>query len=132
MKLKLIPVSKAKTALGLLGDVKRAILQEPKRADMTTYTDRIHPEEGGPACGTVGCVAGWISLLAGQGYVDDAAPAKKLLGYGLNYYTVGENDYVFNEGYGDDCVITDPGTPEHAEAVVDRILVKVGTLQGDE
>src|SRR5687768_12958898 len=68
-----MPVSKAKTAYGLLGEVRQIILDEPKRYDQSCwlmndddifrfkYGDAV--EENIPACGTVGCVAGWVVAL---------------------------------------------------------------------
>lgn len=38
------------------------ILEEPKRLEMSAYLIREREEEGGPACGTVGCIAGWARL----------------------------------------------------------------------
>lgn len=119
---KLIPLSKAKTAYGLLRDVQKAIASEPKRANMGTFTETLSPAEGGPACGTVGCFAGWVSLLAGQGMISNDIGARKLLGYDLNYHFGGSGSgYVFNSGSGDACVHFQSGTPEHARAVVQRI-----------
>lgn len=63
-----MPVSKAKTAYGLLSEIRRLILEEPKRYDQTdTVTflsngDDFYPQPR-PACGTVGCVAGWTCVL---------------------------------------------------------------------
>lgn len=124
---RLIRLSKAKTAYGLLRDVQKAIIEEPRRANMGVYTCKLNPDTDpyAPACGTVGCVAGWISLLSGQGRVDDDIPARKLLdpkGDVLDLNTVGPyRNYVFNGGEGDACNRTTPGTPEHAGAVVQRI-----------
>jgi len=134
----LIPRSSAKTTLGLLRAVKRAILEEPKRVNMGVYTCKLRPETTysyqAPACGTVGCFAGWVSILAGQGLVDDDAPAKALLGEDLDYtfkaYSYRHNHFgelvrdtenVFNSGSGDACSDTRPGTRAHAKAVVARI-----------
>jgi hypothetical protein len=126
----LIRLSKAKTAYGLLRDVQKAVREEPRRANMGTFTDKVDPEAyNAPACGTVGCVAGWISILGGQGMVDDDAPARRLLGDEVKYhftrgsleFNEGGYHYVFNGGSGDACAQTAPGTPEHAAAVVDRI-----------
>jgi len=122
-----IPRSRAKTAWGLLKDVRKAILEEPLRVDMGQVVGKLDPDDGGPACGTVGCLAGWTLLLAGKKYtirVDWESAVEKLLGNhdAVNYYTAGYNGaYVFNSGDGDDCHITDPGTQEHADAVVDRL-----------
>lgn len=132
MKLAPIPTSKAKTAWGLLQDVKRAILKEPKRANMQCYVDTQLPKDGGPACGTVGCFAGWVTLLSGykpRGHVRSDADdiARDILG-DCNYHTVGRVDpwlgragFVFNGGEGDACSHTEPGTAQHATAVVKRI-----------
>lgn len=76
MTTKALPKSKAKTAYGLLSEVRRLILAEPKRYDQTTYVARV----GGagrsadldaiglkrPDCGTVGCVAGWVATLKAE------------------------------------------------------------------
>lgn len=61
----LIPKSRAKTAYGLLSEVRRLILAEPKRYDQATYIAR-EPTwylKELPACGTIGCVAGWVATL---------------------------------------------------------------------
>lgn len=130
MALKPIEPSNATTAWGLLKDVRKEILQEPKRADMSVFVNTVYPRHGGPECGTVGCLAGWIVLKSGvrsrrsllslnfAGTVQDLA--EDLLGE-VNYWTVGKFNHVFNGGEGDDCEWTDPGTDEHARAVVERL-----------
>lgn len=121
-KLKQIPSSRAKTAWGLLQDVKRAIRDEPKRADMNVFTQKRDQEDGGPQCGTVGCIAGWVSLLATGKRVNNEFPAIKLLGDDVEYQTVGDDcHHVFNAGFGDNCSTTKPGTRKHANAVIARI-----------
>lgn len=132
-RLKLIPLSRAKTAYGLVQEVKRAIIAEPKRAYMGTFAERVSPENGGPACGTVGCFAGWVCLLRGQYQPMDASiPASQILGgnrlYGgkidFSFVPFGGSDpvcHVFNSGGGDGCATTAPGTRAHARAVVARI-----------
>lgn len=130
MRLKAVPRSRAKTAWGLLQDVKRAILAEPKRANMYVFTDYVTPDEGGPACGTVGCFAGWTALLARKesktsltpNYHYNAYVARSILG-NLNYlFYRGDDSYsVFNMGAGDSCALTNPGTRAHARAVAARI-----------
>jgi hypothetical protein len=73
LKLEPVPRSTATTAYGLLGDVIEAIRQEPARLDMSDWITHFHeksiavPEEGGPACGTVACIAGWAVILARRG-----------------------------------------------------------------
>lgn len=67
------PQSKAKTAYGLLSEIRRLILAEPKRYDQTDtlfmngrdsrLACKMDPNRGYPKCGTVGCVAGWVVAL---------------------------------------------------------------------
>lgn len=83
-----MPTSRAKTAYGLLSDVKRVILAEPLRLDMgivclrgssLQFRDRV------PDCGTVGCIAGWALSLKGRTSNDEenhgnTRDAQELLG----------------------------------------------------
>jgi hypothetical protein len=68
--------SRAKTADGLLGEIERIILEEPKRynqhetlllekRDGDGTSDGLYEEEKVeyPSCGTIGCVAGWVVAL---------------------------------------------------------------------
>ena len=124
-RLQAIPRSKAKTAWGLCQDVIRAIKKEPKRADMAVFAASLLPQNGGPACGTIGCLAGWICLLAGKPSMRVSASAASHIidpeGQ-LHYYTAGrQNFYVFNSGDGDSCATTSPGSRAHAHAVVLRM-----------
>jgi hypothetical protein len=137
MKLKALPISKAKTAYGLLQDVKRAIFGEPKRVTMGCFIGRKDPDENGPACGTVGCFAGWVNILSGnRSHHADDFEARETLGEDLTYYlaragkkhdTVGatfemhDTFYVFNAGHGDDIHLLPQGTRRYAQAVVRRI-----------
>lgn len=74
-----IPTCRATTAYGWLSFVRQLILDEPKRYHQSTYIARRDgaghaddPEADGrqmfpgglPACGTVGCVAGWVATLS--------------------------------------------------------------------
>ncbi len=71
------PRSKAKNAYDLLDDVCKVILEEPKRYDQGDWIVSIASDYSTPAaavkcqtpypipaCGTIGCVAGWTALLA--------------------------------------------------------------------
>lgn len=66
-----MPTSRAKTAYGLLDEVKELILARPKRYDQERFIKRLNGTNGAdflkpsqaPACGTVGCVAGWVATL---------------------------------------------------------------------
>lgn len=63
--------SNAKTAYGLMSDIKAYILEEPKRVWMDAWLikgkRRISSQFGvdAPICGTVGCIAGNAVMLAG-------------------------------------------------------------------
>lgn len=46
----------------LLRAVKRAILEEPRRINMREGCKLVRGKNS-PACGTVGCIAGWAMLL---------------------------------------------------------------------
>jgi hypothetical protein len=49
----------------LLRKVAKYILAEPKRLDMNvTGIATLPDDEDAPKCGTVGCIAGWASVLA--------------------------------------------------------------------
>lgn len=91
-----VPTSKAKTAYGLLSEVRRLILAEPLRYDQGWWLSKrgkrnsYEPEKGFPSCGTVGCVAGWVVTLkrkkAREGQIQQAA--RQVLG--LDYETASE------------------------------------------
>lgn len=61
--------SNAKTAYGLMSDIKTYILEEPKRIWMGDWIIKGHIniqeifDTEGPACGTVGCIAGNAVVL---------------------------------------------------------------------
>lgn len=86
---KSIPKSRAKTAYGLLSEIRALILAEPKRYDQTTFIARENDAWSFvlglkmPACGTVGCVAGWVATLKGPrdfSYEDASMIAEDILG----------------------------------------------------
>ena len=60
-----MPKSKAKTAYGLLSEIRKLILAEPQRYDQKNWSwlGEELPSNRRPACGTVCCVAGWVSAL---------------------------------------------------------------------
>lgn len=49
--------------LELFDKVKKAITEEPKRLNIWDWQSRGYPEPVAPACGTVGCIAGWADIL---------------------------------------------------------------------
>jgi len=149
MLIKSLPKSNATTVLELLDDVKRAILEEPRRANMNYLAYKAHkgivpwscrlPQANGgvkyvhrdlpaPMCGTAGCFAGWVQLLVGktpeQTTRDWTEGAVQILGSDLDYYFFGPDGsphHVFNWGEGDGIVDIKPGTRAYARAVVRRI-----------
>lgn len=67
MKVELLPKSTATNAHELLDEVAALSLEEPKRMRMA---DQLHLTATGlsemPACETVGCIAGWVTVLKGD------------------------------------------------------------------
>lgn len=60
-----MPVSKARTAYGLLSEIQALILEEPKRYDQDNWIaepGEVAPPYA-PKCGTVACVGGWVYTL---------------------------------------------------------------------
>jgi len=60
-------------AVSILRKVKKHILEEPKRLDMENWlivgdNVRIIYGRNAPACGTVGCIAGWVNVLGNSNY----------------------------------------------------------------
>ena len=66
MKLELIPLlPETATPIEILQAVAKHILEEPLRYDQTTWVRTTG--DSGPACGTVCCVAGWVTFLTPKG-----------------------------------------------------------------
>lgn len=129
----LLPKSNAKTALGLLSDVVKVITEEPKRYNQGIWLDKrngpITDDSHYPACGTIGCVAGWAITLKRKrlmksiwGDMRTSDTAGALLGL---------NNEQQSELFGDHCVrrLTangeftriEPQTIEHVKAGVEHI-----------
>ena len=51
----------------LLRKIKQLVLAEPKRVDMEAWAYHCERRNGGPPCGTVGCIAGWAVILDQEG-----------------------------------------------------------------
>lgn len=114
--------SNAKTAYGLMSDIKQYILEEPKRIFMGLWImdtpEAIKRELGvqGPACGTVGCIAGNAMVLTRRPLTRIGLPARELLG--------GDNEdlqdslYDLFHGYE---VKANYGTKKYARIVAKRI-----------
>jgi hypothetical protein len=127
------------TAANLLRRIRALVLEEPARLNMDSYISAFRgrirssvydpPHVGDlPACGTVGCIAGWgAMLLRRPDEIPRASTAEttmvKLLGHPeddpwfSSYYT----DHDLFSDYGADIDGTRPGTKAHARAVAQRI-----------
>jgi len=116
-----MPVSHAKTAYGLLGEIARLIVEEPKRYNQHGWLQReqdrsqMQPVEY-PSCGTVGCVAGWVVALKAKrrpNYFRTGDKAADILGLDVD-----QHDELFGSSAAGE---TDRQTPEHAEAGASHI-----------
>jgi hypothetical protein len=122
------PKSRAKTAYGLLSEVCRVILADPRRYNQTDWLTLLDgrarsywtmPEQR-PDCGTIGCVAGWVCAMKCQtenpllssSFTYDFA--RRMLGLSVEQ----ASELFDSDGAGD----TRPQTPEHAKAGVKHIL----------
>jgi hypothetical protein len=74
----------------ILEEVKRKILEEPARLDMdewgvtglkpgSKWSWRQSEDRRVPACGTVGCIAGWVGIIV-DGKIANGYTAEQLLG----------------------------------------------------
>lgn len=77
------------TALQLLQTVRALVLAEPKRLDMEHWVRQDDKQglvsasacyDAVPECGTVGCIAGWCTIVAGYDPTYAGFDAAKLLG----------------------------------------------------
>lgn len=140
--IKMVPRSDATNVYDLLQDVKQAILEEPRRANMNYFglevgnnqslmwigPDDTYHKLQAPSCGTIGCFAGWVQMLSGV-CADDATRfadfgAESILGRDLVYSFTDERNQTrsfFNWGAGDGLLEIKPQTRAYARAVVKRI-----------
>jgi hypothetical protein len=131
-----VPTSKAKNGYDLCLEVIDAMLEEPKRVNMDYFCLLIgqgeanfaqRPATETPACGTIGCFAGWVNTLTfGRGVSRrwQSQLTKEVLGRKLKYNFRDESGHTqsyFNAGEGDGITQFKAGTPEYAIAVVQRI-----------
>lgn len=143
-KLTPLPVSKARNAYELMQEVNRTILEEPKRLYMgswvtafketrieTRLSDRM--KFCTPSCGTVGCYAGWVTLLKlNQNLYSMAEEEALVLLTGERYPVYDsveyrlrsalDNAFCNTEVYADPFMFREltPGTRAYARAVVKR------------
>ena len=119
MRSKALPKSRAKTAYGLLSEIAALGLAEPKRIQMGIYLHQqgvdADPDDYYPACGTVGCIAGWTCILKSLGWLGSIwGPAMELLGLNLDQ----ANELFHDESL---CAAPDQQTKAHAKAVAKHI-----------
>lgn len=113
-----IPVSKAKTAYGLLSEIAALSLAEPKRMRMGVFlaTNVTSGDWGDemPACRTIGCIAGWTTVLTKSGGGDVSEEARLALGL-----TTQQSVELFL--YKRLCQSFGQGTARHSRRVVSHI-----------
>jgi hypothetical protein len=122
------PITRRMTALRLLRRAVHLMEEDPRRVDLTTWIWRrpegmllTHTE---PDCGTTGCIAGWLVMLAGSDPEEKqntaATQARALLGF--KRPRQGRRDPVadlfFNSAPLD---APQPGTPAYARGVIKNI-----------
>lgn len=82
-----LPVSTATNAYERMQEVNRAILEEPARLHMggwcLSFQDPMQAKsvsgrKSAPACGTIGCYAGWVNFLNGD-YTNRVHPGLRAL-----------------------------------------------------
>lgn len=123
-----LPLSEAVTGWELCQELKVVVREEWRRVSMRHIQSIVDVQaSNAPACGVVGCLAGWgmaLRKIASNAISQEWDEAMKmLLGPDVDYNTVGPSGgiHVFNDGHGDECSTTTPGTRAHARAVVKRL-----------
>lgn len=83
----------------LLRKVAKHISEEPRRLAMSIFADTGNTGDNAPPCGTIGCIAGWASILTGT----SAADADDLTGRAALKLTLLEARRLFwTDGWPDD------------------------------
>lgn len=128
-----LPLSEAVTGWELCREIRQVVREEWRRVNMRKVQETVTPgKPTAPACGVVGCLAGWgltlrhVDFLQEEGMHDEQL--MQLLGRDVQYefptdaLTAYQSTFhVFNDGRGDACSRTKPGTRAHARAVVKRL-----------
>lgn len=115
--------SNAKTAYGLMSDIAEYILEEPKRVFMGNWIIKGRHEiedaleTKGPACGTVGCIAGNALVLRGRSESRNVQRAALELLSGVDF-DLGDSLYSLFLGTH---VEANYGTKKYARIVATRI-----------
>jgi hypothetical protein len=114
-------LSNATNAYDLLSDVIAYMLEEPKRVYMGDWLikgkDRIKDtfETDGPACGTVGCIAGNVAVLTN--FQTDPEDAR----FYLSSDNYGLRSHIYSDLFLDVKVPAKYGTKKYANIVARRI-----------
>lgn len=118
----------------LLTQIRDHILEEPKRVTMEDWLQRIPKEwvtDRDPACGTIGCIAGWAVVLGlpRRKYVYNVSTTAR----GVLELSVEEARWLFYVGgwpnqFRESLHTLSPRTPEYAAVVAKRIdyFIKYG------
>lgn len=134
----LVPKSRATNSYDLLKDVIKAIREEPRRIYMRDWwipeerlenqTDVVLKELSTsrfPACGTVGCIRGWMGLLVhnigDRGIPSVAGTGTDLLPSAYSNISRQDTDNLFYGSAEYPFPDAKHGTVEYAEAVVENI-----------
>lgn len=115
------PTTKAKNAYELLNSIIRLVRNDPKRMRMQDWGRKGNagwvPHDQQPACGTVGCIGGWIGMLTKQ---DSLVKVVKILGFDI-IDDFNDNRYIDELFFGKLVGDHNQGTPAHAEKVIKSI-----------
>lgn len=120
-----LPRTRQTSAVGILKDVVKVIREEPLRYNQGDWIRTTDERSVGPACGTIGCVAGWVAVLtrpakdvtgASVALADVASRARKALGLSER-----QADFLFGSELPGDGGYADPGSRAYMEAGVEHI-----------
>lgn len=118
-----MPTTNARTAYGLLNAITRLAKDEPRRIRMSIVCMRGNPArnryERTPACGTVGCIAGWALVLAGRTGEDE----RNFSDWNEARILLGLSHYQAERLFLDSNLVSAPNqqSAQHAEDVVEHI-----------
>jgi hypothetical protein len=105
--------------VALLKKVKKHILAEPKRINMNTWGRDSDEGEPQPACGTVGCIAGWIVFLSKPKSKWDFWKSSDIRSEATRLLRM--KDWQVDGLFSPYGVYGEPGTRDHAKSVAKRI-----------
>ncbi len=126
--------TRAKTPVGILRHVARLILDEPKRFYQELFLVKGQPGQKSisnhrfPACGIIGCVAGWVVVATGREHSEASVCSMAASALGLDRFQTFE---LFRGVALDSCLSAD-GTKAYARAGVRHIAKFVKKHYGVE